>query len=163
MLESQETTEAQKTTDDDAARALYFQLLDSWNQRNAEGMASLYAADGYQVGFDGSTFEGPQAIAGGLAPIFKDHPTAAFVGKIRSVRFPARDVARVVAAAGMVPPGRSEIMPERNALQTMVAVRKEGRWQVHLFQNTPARFDGRPEAVQQLTAELQQIYDSRPR
>jgi uncharacterized protein (TIGR02246 family) len=155
--------ESQKTTDDDAVRALYFQLLDTWNQRNAEGMAVLYAVDGCQVGFDGSTLEGPQAIAGHLAPIFKDHPTAAFVGKIRSVKFPARDVARLVAAAGMVPPGQSELMPERNAIQTLVAVRDQARWQVYLFQNTPARFDGRPEAVKQLTAELQQVYDGRPR
>jgi uncharacterized protein (TIGR02246 family) len=126
-------------------------------------MAALYAREGCQVGFDGSTFEGPQAIHAGLAPIFKDHPTAAFVGKIRSVKFPTRDVALLVATAGMVPPGKSEIMPERNAIQTLVAVRNEGRWQVYLFQNTPARFDGRPEAVKQLTAELQQAYDSRPR
>lgn len=62
----------------------------------------------------------------------------------------------------MIPPGRSEIMAERNAIQTLVAVRIEERWRVYVSQITPARFDGRPEAVKQLTAELQQVHDGRP-
>jgi hypothetical protein len=41
-----------------------------------------------------------------------------------------------------------------NAIQTLVAARRDGRWRVELFQNTPAAFHGRPEASEALTAEL---------
>ena len=60
------------------------------------------------------------------------------------------------AVAGMVPPGGSEIMPQQNAVQTVVAHRADGEWSVALFQTTPAQFHGRPELSQALTAELNQ-------
>jgi hypothetical protein len=45
-------------------------------------------------------------------------------------------------------------MPDRNAVQTVVAKRGDDGWYVALFQTTPARFDGRPELTEALTAEL---------
>jgi hypothetical protein len=54
----------------------------------------------------------------------------------------------------MVPPGASDIKPEVNSIQTMIATRNEGGWRIALFQNTPAAFHGRPELTQQLTDEL---------
>jgi hypothetical protein len=41
-----------------------------------------------------------------------------------------------------------------NAVQTLVAVRRDGAWQVAVYQNTPAAFHGRPELSQSLTEEL---------
>jgi hypothetical protein len=61
------------------------------------------------------------------------------------------------AVAGMVPPEESEIMPERNAIQTVVARRDHDGWSVALFQTTPARFDGRPELSAALTRELAEL------
>jgi hypothetical protein len=54
----------------------------------------------------------------------------------------------------MVPPGGSEIVAERNAIQTVVACRGDDGWSAALFQTTPAQFHGRPELVESLTAEL---------
>jgi uncharacterized protein (TIGR02246 family) len=50
--------------------ALCEELLAAWNRRDAAGMASLYAPQGSQVGFDGSTANGPREIEAHLAPIF---------------------------------------------------------------------------------------------
>jgi hypothetical protein len=64
------------------------------------------------------------------------------------------------SVAGMVPPGDSDIKPEVNAVQLLVAIETAGRWRIAHFQNTPATFDGRPEAAEALTSELRELLPS---
>ena len=66
-------------------------------------------------------------------------------------------VAMLRAIAGMVPPGKSDIEPKVNVHHTLVAVQQDGRWQIVLYQNTPAPLHGRPEPAQQMTDELRQL------
>ena len=147
----------------DPVEALYRRLLEPWNVRDAAGMAALFARDGSLVGFDGSAIDGRGEIQRHLAPIFKDHPTAAFVGKVREVRYLGAGAALLRAVAGMVPPGAADIKPELNAVQAMVATSvDDGTWQVELFQNTPAAFHGRPDAVEALSAELREVLRATP-
>jgi hypothetical protein len=54
----------------------------------------------------------------------------------------------------MVAPGASDINPALNAIQSLVAVRRDGNWQVQLFQNTPAAFHGRMAEAEALSEEL---------
>ncbi|MFL5663706.1 MAG: SgcJ/EcaC family oxidoreductase [Ktedonobacteraceae bacterium] len=143
--------------DEIKVRTLYQQLLDSWNKRSAGEFAALFTPDGSTIGFDGSMLDGPAEIESEFRQIFANHPTAAYVAKVRSVRFLAPDVAILRAVAGMVPPGQSDLNPAVNAVQTLVAGKHDGKWRVVLFQNTPAQFHGRPELVQQLTEELRQL------
>jgi uncharacterized protein (TIGR02246 family) len=147
-------------TDEQAVLDLYGALIGGWNARDAKAMAGLYSPRGGQIGFDGSSFTTPSEIEQGLAPVFKDHPTARFVTIVREVRSIGDGVVILRAAAGMVPPGEGQIKAERNAIQTVVASRGEGEgWQIELFQNTPARFDGRPDEAETLTRELQSVAD----
>ncbi len=146
-----------RSTDERAVRSLYHELLDRWNRRNAEDMAALFARDGGLVGFDGSPLDGRADIESHLRQIFADHPTAAFVGKVRGVRFLTPEVAVLRAVAGMVPPGQTDLNPAVNTVQTVVAAKHDGRWQIAVFQNTPAAFHGRPEQREQLTEELRQV------
>jgi uncharacterized protein (TIGR02246 family) len=141
-----------------AVEVLYSDLLDAWNRRDAAGMAALYARHGGQVGFDGSVANGPAEIEAHLVPVFRDHPTARFVGKVREVRPIGADATLLRAVAGMVPPGKTDINPQTNAIQTLVASRQtDGTWRVEMFHNTPAAFHGRPEDSQKLTEELQAL------
>lgn len=137
--------------------ALYLALLDAWNRRDATGMASLYADDGVQIGFDGSRADGAGQIRAHLEPIFRDHPTARFVAKVRDSRALDADTALLTSVAGMIPPGSDRIKPENNAVQTLVASRVGGGWRIALFQNTPAAWHGRDEDRANLTAELQAL------
>jgi uncharacterized protein (TIGR02246 family) len=89
-----------------------------------------------------------------LGRIFADHQTAAYVTKVRSITQLGPNAALLHAVVGMVAPHRSEIMPDRNAVQTVVAQRTDEHWSVALFQTTPAQFHGRPELSQALTDEL---------
>jgi uncharacterized protein (TIGR02246 family) len=136
---------------------LYQQVLESWNKRNADAFATPFTQDGEVIGFDGSRHTGRADIASTLQQIFADHPTPAYVSKVRSVRLLCPDVAVLRAVVGMVPPGQSNVVPTLNSHQTAVATKREGTWSIVLFQNTPAQFHGRPDLVQQLTEELQQF------
>src|SRR4051812_30193235 len=143
-------------------RALYGALLDAWDRRDAAAMAACFTADGAMVGFDGSTVVGRVEIEAHLRPIFADHPTPAFVSKVREVRFLAPTVALLRAVAGMANRGADDIIPAVNEIQSLVAVQREERWNIALFQNTPAAFHGRPELSEQLTAELRARLKARP-
>ena len=150
------TTDKARPDDDASVRKLYADLLERWNKRSARDFAALFEPGGNVVGFDGSMHNGPAEIESALAQIFSHHPTAAYVGKVRSVRFPVADAAVLRAVAGMVPPGQADINPAVNAIQTLVATRTPDGWRITLFQNTPAAFHGRPEVGAQLTAELRE-------
>jgi uncharacterized protein (TIGR02246 family) len=132
-------------------------MLKGCNNRSSAAIAGLFVEDGHVVGFDGSLMNGRAEIQATLEGIFADHPTAAYVGKVREVRFLAPGVAILRGVAGMISPGQAEINSAANAIQTLVAAKRDGQWRVVLYQNTPAQFHDRPELVQQLTEELRQL------
>jgi uncharacterized protein (TIGR02246 family) len=136
---------------------LYKALLSAWNERNAQAFARLFVPDGNAVGFDGSQMNGRDAIEKELSAVFAGHETARYVSKIREVRELSPTIQLLRSVAGMVPPGERSIKPDVNAIQTMVASQTEEGWQIELFQNTPAQFHGRPEMVQALTDELNEL------
>jgi len=138
-------------------RGLYEQLLERWNRRDARGMADLFAIEGNLIGFDGSSVNGRMQIEDHLEPIFRDHPTPRFVAKLREIRPLAPKVILLRAVVGMIAPDNSDINPALNAVQSLVAVRREDTWQVQLFQNTPAAFHGRPAELEALTEELRGV------
>lgn len=139
------------------AYGLYQTLIEAWNKRDASGMAELFTVHGEMIGFDGSLVSGNDEIFSHLNPIFDNHPTPPFVYKVKDLRQLSSNAAILRAIVGMVPPGEKELEPSLNAHQTLVAVNKEGKWRIELFQNTPAQFHGRPELVEQMTKELNEV------
>jgi uncharacterized protein (TIGR02246 family) len=137
--------------------ALYRRLLATWNQKDAAGYGELFADDGTLVGFDGSCVESPAAIGEHLGSIFADHDTAKYVSKVVEVRPLGRDSMLLRSVVGMVPPGGSDVDPDKNAVQALVAIDTASGWRIAHLQNTPAAFHGRPEAAESLTAELRAV------
>jgi len=135
-------------------RELYRKLLEAWDKRNARDYAILFAPDAILVGFDGTQVFGQKNIGAHISQVFSHHQTARYVSIVRSVRAVTSEVAALSAVAGMVPPDKTDINPDVNAVQTMVAARRGGAWNVALFQNTPAAFHGRPDDAKALTEEL---------
>jgi uncharacterized protein (TIGR02246 family) len=134
--------------------ALYRMILDGWNAADADALASAFTEDGQVVGFDGSEVAGRSRIAEQMAGIFADHATGRYVGIVRQVQPLGSDVALLRAVSGVVPAGQDDIEPSLNATQSLVARRDPDGWRVVLYQNTPAQYHGRPEAVDALSAEL---------
>ncbi|HJP60754.1 MAG TPA: SgcJ/EcaC family oxidoreductase [Gemmatimonadaceae bacterium] len=139
---------------DAQTRDLYGQLLEAWDKRNARNYALLFAGDGTLIGFDGSQVNGQLEIGAHVSEVFSHHQTPRYVGLVREVRSIATDVSLLRANAGLIPPGKEDIDPALNAVQSLVAVKKAGAWKIALFQNTPAKFDMQPEQSKALTEEL---------
>ena len=145
------------TSSDHQIRRLYEQILIAWNQRDAPAMAAQFEEDGNLVGFDGSQADSRAAIEDHLRPVFADHPTAAYVTKVREIRILGRDVGLLRAVAGMIPPGSDDINPALNTIHTLVAVQNADGWRAALFQSTPAAWHGRSQDSVALTEELRDV------
>jgi uncharacterized protein (TIGR02246 family) len=145
-----------------ATRDLYERLIETWNKRNAREYALLFASNGSIVGFDGSQVNGQLEVGAHISEIFSHHQTASYVTIVREVRPIAADVILLRANAGMVPPGKDDIDPAMNAVQSMVAARRGGKWEIALFQNTPAALHGKPDLTKHLTEELRAVLRKQP-
>jgi uncharacterized protein (TIGR02246 family) len=139
---------------EEAITALYRAILSGWNAADADAFASVFAEDGEVVGFDGSEVRGRAQIAEQMAAIFADHETGSYVGIVREVKALGTEAALLRAVSGVIPAGADDLEPSLNASQSMIARHGRDGWQVVLYQNTPAQYHGRPEAVAELTAEL---------
>ncbi|GAA2440311.1 hypothetical protein GCM10010191_64960 [Actinomadura vinacea] len=145
----------------EAVQDLYRRVLDGWNARDARAFAAPFREDGVSIGFDGTVHAGRATIIEQLSATFADHATGGFVGKIQDVRVVGPGAAVLRAVAGMVPPGGDDLRPDLNTIQTITAAQLLGRWQVAVFQNTPAQFHGRPETAKKLTEELREVLRTR--
>jgi uncharacterized protein (TIGR02246 family) len=146
---------------DHPIRRLYEHILIGWNQQDAAAMAARFAEDGSLVGFDGSQADSRAAIEDHLRPIFADHPTAAYVARLREIRMLGRDVGLLRAVAGMIPPSSDDINPALNTIHTLVAVEHAEGWRAALFQSTPAAWHGRAQDSAELTEELRNVMRQR--
>jgi uncharacterized protein (TIGR02246 family) len=138
---------------------LHAEILDAWNRQDASAYAACFVDDALVVGFDGSEMHGAAEIAEQLTSIFADHQVASYVRIVRGVRRWDDHAGLLHAVVGMVSPGGHDVMPDRHAVQLLVGTSDGDRWRAVSFQNTPARLDGRPEAVEALTEELQAALD----
>ncbi len=134
-------------SDEQAIRALYRQAMDGWNQGSGVAFAAAWAEDGHLIGFDGTHFTGRAQIAQYHEPLLQTYLKGTrLVGTVTDVEFPAPDVAVPHARGGTIMPGQSRPTPERDSIQTLVAVRRDDGWQLLAFQNTRVRPIGRDAA-----------------
>jgi uncharacterized protein (TIGR02246 family) len=158
MNQNSQKLSSSSTADETAICALYQQMMEGWNAACGYAFASPFEENGDLVGFDGTYIKGRQEIA-----LFHQHLFDMFlkgsrlVGKVRSVRFLTSDVAVMHAIGGTVMAGQTDLDPERNSVQTLVAVKRNGKWSLAAFQNTRATYIGRPDESQKLTEELQAL------
>ena len=126
--------------DGDHVRALYLAVMEGWNRGSAAAFAAPFTDDADFVAFDGTRFHGRDEIARFHAPLFRTHLRGTqLMGDVTDIRFVGPDVAVVHARGGTIPRGKRQPAPERDSVQTLVAVRRDGRWQLAAFQNTRVR------------------------
>ena len=135
-----EKTTANHSIDEAAVRNLYQQLMDGWNQGSGDAFAAVFAENGHLVAFDGTHFEGKAEIAPFHQELFdKWLKGTRLVGRVKDVRLLSPDVALMHAVGGTVMRGKSEPSPERDSIQTLVAIRQGEEWRLAAFQNTRLR------------------------
>jgi len=136
-MSTREEASANDSTDETAVRALYQQLMDGWNQGSGEAFAAVFTEDGDLVGFDGTHLKGRQEIAPFHQQLFdKWLKGSRLVGQVKDVRLLHPDIALMHAVGGTVMRGKSEPVPERDSIQTLVATHQDGEWRLAAFQNT---------------------------
>src|ERR671911_1780695 len=144
-LERSTTMHDEKSTvnhaaDEVAVRDLYRELMDGWNRGSGEAFAAVFTEDGDLIGFDGTHLKGRAEIATFHQELFdKWLKGTRLVGRVKDVRFLSSDVALMHAFGSTVMRGKTEPAPERDSIQTLVAVRRDGQWRLAAFQNTRLR------------------------
>lgn len=133
-------TEAERVTDEQAVRALHRRVLEAWGAGDGEAFAAPFGDDAVFIGFDGSVMRGREQIASTHQEVFDRWMKGTrLVEEGTEVRFVASDVAIVHTLGGTLMRGKSEPAPERESIQTLVAVRDAGGWSFASFQNTRIR------------------------
>jgi uncharacterized protein (TIGR02246 family) len=136
--EGANTTE--RTADEEAIHDLFWRLLDDWGRGDGNAYGSRFTEDADYVAFDGSRTTGRRAISASHQQLFDEYLGGTrLTGRIGSVRFLGPDVALVHATGGTVMRGKSRPSPERDSIQTLVAVRDGDEWRFAAFHNCRVR------------------------
>ncbi len=134
--------------DEAAIRDLFGQLLDAWGRGDGDAYGALFTDDADYVAFDGTHTKGRAAIAGSHQALFDTHLKGTrLTGTISTVRFVAPDVALGHASGGTIMRGRRTPAPERDSIQTLVAIKLRGEWRFTAFHNARVRPIGRSVAA----------------
>ena len=129
-----------QTADANQLRALYVAMMDGWNRGSAEAFAAPFADEADFVAFDGTRFRRRDELIRAHDPLFKTHLKGTrLVGDVTDIRFLDSGVAVVHAYGSTVPRGKRDAAPERDSLQTLVAVKRDDGWRFVAFQNTRVR------------------------
>ena len=134
----QETTE--RSTDLRAVHDLFERLLEDWARGDGGAYGSRFTVDADYVAFDGTHTRGREEISASHQELFdKWLKGSRLTGRILSVEFLVPDVALVHATGGTVMRGKTEPSPERESVQTLVAVRRDEGWRFAAFHNSRIR------------------------
>ena len=125
--------------DEREIRAIIDHMFDAWGHGDAVAYHADLTDDADYVAFDGSRRNKADSIRSHENLFRTVLYGSRLTGEVESVRFVTPDVA-VVHLTGSVVEGWRQRMRRRRLLrQTMVVVRRDGRWQVTAFHNTRVR------------------------
>ena len=141
MINPREGANATDHTEDERAiKDLFRRLLDDWGRGDGEAYGSRFTDDADYVAFDGSHTRGRSDIAASHQQLFDKYLKGTrLTGRIESVKLLGPDTALVHAVGGTVMRGKTRSSPERDSIQTLVAVRRDGEWRFAAFHNSRVR------------------------
>ena len=119
-------------------------MVEGWNRGSGADFAAPFAENSRFIAFDGTCFQGRDEIAVTHQRLFDTHLKGTLLtGQVLDIRFLREDVAVLYATGNTVMRGKIEPSPERESVQTLVAVKDHGQWQLTTFHNTRVRPIGR--------------------
>jgi uncharacterized protein (TIGR02246 family) len=129
-----------RSSDTAAIHQLFDAITAAWHRGDTDALRELYTPDSDYVTFDGSWIQGVEENRRLHAQLFDGLLSGTRLeGKIESLRFVTDDVAVAIGTGALVWPWHREIPANRLSRQTMVMVKRDGRWRVASFQNTRVR------------------------
>jgi uncharacterized protein (TIGR02246 family) len=125
--------------DEREIRALVDRMFDSWGRGDAVAYHADFTDDADYVSFDGSRRGKDESISSHRNLFRTVLHGSRLVGEVESVRFVTPDVAVVHLTGSVAFAWQPRLRRRRLSRQTMVVVRRDGRWQVTAFHNTRVR------------------------
>ncbi|MEV0899230.1 SgcJ/EcaC family oxidoreductase [Actinoplanes sp. NPDC049802] len=120
------------------ALGLPLRLVAAWSRNDAAGIAEVFTEDGIMI-LPGDVFKkGRDEVLAFMAAAFAGpFKGTGVTGRPVDVRFVADDVALIRTHGGILAPGETEIAPELAVRSTWVTVKRNGKWQLAAYQNSP--------------------------
>jgi uncharacterized protein (TIGR02246 family) len=125
--------------DEREIRALVEHMFDSWGRGDAVAYHADFTDDADYVSFDGSRRGKADSISSHRNLFRTVLHGSRLEGEVESVRFVTPDVAVVHLTGSVAFAWQQRLRRRRLSRQTMVVVRRDGRWQVTAFHNTRVR------------------------
>jgi uncharacterized protein (TIGR02246 family) len=146
LMKRETTTHYQ--TDEAKIHVLFEDLLEDWGRGDGEAYGFRFTEDADYVAFDGTRTTGRREISASHQRLFdKFLKGTRLTGRILSIKFPSPEVALIHATGGTIMNGKTKPSPERDSIQTLVAVREGADWRFAAFHNTRVRPIGRSAAT----------------
>ena len=126
--------------DEAKIRALFEDLLEDWRKGDGEAYGFRFTDDADYVAFDGTRTTGRREISASHQRLFDRFLKGTrLTGRILSIKFPSPDVSLIHATGGTIMRGKTKRSPERDSIQTLLAVREGGEWRFAAFHNSRVR------------------------
>jgi uncharacterized protein (TIGR02246 family) len=140
MTDETTSTIGARNSDEAAIRELFGRLLDDWGRGDGEAYGSRFIEDADYIAFDGTRTRGRGEIAASHQQLFDKWLNGTrLTGRVLSIKFPSPDVAIIHATGGTVMRGKTKPSPERDSIQTLVAMREGPEWRFAAFHNSRVR------------------------
>ena len=144
VLEAAVQKQIDIANDEATIRARFQQMVDGWNHGCDEIFASSIDDEADCVSSDGTHTKGRKESVSSRKTLFgRRIKDALFVGTVKSVRFLAPSVALVHASGGIINSGGRKLFVEQESIQTLVAVKRRGKWYFTAFHNAQIKSNHR--------------------
>ncbi|MBP2049802.1 uncharacterized protein (TIGR02246 family) [Streptomyces griseochromogenes] len=131
------TTEAQKQEEAailDVVKGVY----EAWNNADPDAFVAEYFDDATAI-LPGSYLKSRQEIHGAMAFSFNGPLKGTRSSdKVLNVRFLNDEAAVVISETGILIPGETEAPPERTVYATWVLAKRDGKWLLAAYSNSPS-------------------------
>lgn len=120
------------------ALSVPLQLVAAWSRNDAAAVADVFVEDGVMI-LPGDVYKrGREEIRAFMAAAYAGpFKGTGVTGHPVDVRFVADDVAVVRTHGGPLAPGATEIAPELAVRSTWVLVKRDDKWSLAAYQNSP--------------------------
>ncbi|MEV6741325.1 SgcJ/EcaC family oxidoreductase [Streptomyces sp. NPDC051104] len=136
------TTEAQKQEEAailDVVKGVY----QAWNNADPDAFVAEYFDDASAI-LPGSYLKSRQEIHDAMAFSFSGPLKGTRTSdNVLDVRFLNDEAAVVISETGVLIPGETQAPPERTVYATWVLAKKDGKWQLAAYSNSPSVAPGR--------------------
>lgn len=132
------TANQRRAADETAILEVLNGVYGAWDEHDAEAFVSDYTEDASAIlpgSYRKSRDEIRTGMEAGFSTFLKGSTTT---NEVLDVRFLGDDAAVVVSETGILFPGETEVPDDRRAIATWVLTRRDGRWLLASYQNSPA-------------------------